>query len=136
MKAAHHQPVRQRLEKEGFNLNEMESVGQLVCSDATELLDTFMIGGAIDEYRLRTAAGDMILKARVAGNKRRPVRVFGEMVDLIWTTNPTATLHLEQLWDQLADLHAVPLLCTYSLAGPRRARLTPSLLACHSHAIA
>jgi hypothetical protein len=64
------------------------------------------------------------------------VRAFGEMVDLIWTSSPTATHHLEQLWNRVIEAHSVPLLCAYSLGGSRPAELTESLMACHSHAVA
>ena len=133
--AAHHQPVRERLEVEGFNLNQVESFGQLVCVDARDLLATFMTDGIIDEYRFKTTVGDMIVKAKTAGGSRRTVRIFGEIVDLIWTSNPTATYRLEQLWNHVIDAHGVQLLCAYSLTRSGRSGLTPSLLACHSHAI-
>jgi hypothetical protein len=135
MTETHRQAVRQQLEVEGFNLNQLESFGQLVCVDAADLLATFMTDGLIDEYRFKTTVGDMIVMARTAGGSRRTVRIFGEMVDLIWNSYPTATYRLEQLWNQVIDVHGVQLLCAYSLTKANRIGLTPSLLACHSHAV-
>ena len=136
MTAAHHKPVRERLERDGFDLQPLEANGQLVCVDAKSLLESFMIDGIIDDLRFTTMIGTLIQQAKASGGKRRRVRAFGEMVDLIWTSSPTATHHLEQLWNRVIEAHSVPLLCAYSLGGSRPAELTESLLACHSHAVA
>jgi hypothetical protein len=54
----------------------------------------------------------------------------------MWTTNLKATERLEQLWNEVIEVHSVPLLCAYSLSGTRPSALPESLLACHSHRIA
>ena len=64
---------------------------------------------------------------------RRPVRVFGEMVDLIWKEHPGATSQLEELWNDVISTHSVPLLCAYSLADTQPKSLPSNLLTCHSH---
>ena len=134
MADSHCAPVRERLEEEGFDLAKLESTGRLVCEDAETLLGSFLFDGIIDEHRFKTTIGDMILKTR-GSDGNRPVRVFGEMVDLIWTSNPNATERLEQLWNEVIEEHSVPLLCAYSLGGSRPAALSNALLKCHSHAI-
>jgi len=137
MTAAHYEPIRQRLEQQGWNLNDLEATGQLVCEDATKLLSTFMLDGVIDERVFKTTIGELIEKAKAGrdGHPSRPVRVFGEMVDLIWKTQLQSTERLEQLWNDLIETHSVPLLCAYSLAGSKGA-LPESLASQHSHAIA
>ena len=135
MTADHHKPVRERLKDEGFDLQHLEATGQLVCVDAKTLLESFMLDGIIDDLRFVTTIGAMIQKAKASGGKRRSVRAFGEMVDLIWTSRPTATQHLEELWNQVIEAHSVPLLCAYSLGGSRPAELSESLMACHSHTV-
>jgi len=134
MASAHCDPIRERLSEEGFDLAALEASGQLVCQNAKDLLGTFMFDGIIDELRFKTKIGAIIEKAK-AGILKRPVRVFGEMVDLIWTTSPKATRRLEELWNDVIDRHGVPLLCAYSLAGPRPDALPRELLACHSSTI-
>ena len=136
MTADHHKPVRELLGDEGFDLQQLEATGQLVCKDAKTLLESFMIDGIIDDLRFITTIGDLIQKAKASDGKRRSVRAFGEMVDLIWTSRPKATQHLEELWNRVIEAHSVPLLCAYSLGGSRPAELTESLIACHSHAVA
>jgi MEDS: MEthanogen/methylotroph, DcmR Sensory domain len=133
----HKDPIRQRLESEGFDLRTLESTRQLVWCDAQDLLATFMFEGILDEYLFKTTIGGLIERAKVGdGNRRRPVRVFGEMVQITWEANLRGTERLEELWNQVIEAHAVPLLCAYSLAGTGAPAIPQSILACHSHAIA
>jgi hypothetical protein len=76
MSDSHYQPIRERLEREGFNLRELESTGQLMCASAEELIPTFLIDGIIDELHFKTNFGAMIEKAKSFNGKRRSVRVF------------------------------------------------------------
>jgi hypothetical protein len=132
----HYDPVRQRLEREGFNLADLEETGQLVCENAKNLLSSFMFDGIIDEHKFKTKIDRMIEKAKLGTGTRKHglVRVFGEMVDLIWAPHPKATARLEELWNDVLKVHSVPLLCAYSLAGTPNA-LPQHLVSCHSHAI-
>jgi KaiC/GvpD/RAD55 family RecA-like ATPase len=135
MAADHYQPIRRRLEREGFNLRQLERIGQLICEDARSLLSTFMFDGTIDELVFKAKVGKLIERAKVSGGKGRPVRVFGEMVDLIWESNPRTTQRLEELWNDVIAAYSVPLLCAYSLAGTKLSEFPAPLRACHSHAI-
>ncbi len=96
-------------------------------------LSAFMFDGIIDAPRFKPTVGPLIEKARAASSNGE-VRVFGEMVDLIWRPNPQATQRLEELWNQVIKLHSVPLLCAYSLGGSRPEVFPESLLECHSEA--
>jgi hypothetical protein len=128
MTQAHCEPILERLEREGFDVRALSASGQLMCEEAERLLSSFMFDGIIDEQLISTKIGGMIKRAKAAGGERA-VRVFGEMVSLIWQSNQHATERLEQL-------HSVPLLCTYALAGTKPDAFPQSLLACHSHAVA
>lgn len=134
----HSKPIRKRLEEEGFNLRALEKAGLLTCEDAEDLLSTFMTDGVPDERLFKAKIGRMIEKAKASGGNRphREVRVFGEMVDLIWKANPNETQRLEELWNEVIEEHSVPLLCAYALAGTERTAFPEALVACHSHAIA
>lgn len=131
-------PIRKHLEDEGFDLKSLEKSGLLVCEDAETLLSTFMLNGEPDEALFKAKVGQMIEKAKATSGNRphRPVRVFGEMVSLIWKGNPNATQRLEELWNEVIRTHSVPLLCAYALAGTSRGTFPEALIACHSHAIA
>jgi hypothetical protein len=130
---AHYEPVRARLEDQGFDLPNLEATGHLVCENARNLLGTFMFDGIIDEHKFKTGIGQMIQKSKTASGNR-PVRVFGEMVDLIWKNHPKANDRLEELWNDVIKAHSVPLLCAYSLSVTRGG-LPKNIVGCHSHAI-
>jgi len=134
MTEAHKKPVLERLEQNGFNVEELSKSGHLIYHEAGTLLSSFMFDGIIDEYLFKTTIGNMISRAKASGE--RPVRVFGEMVNLIWKSRPRATERLEELWNELITEHSVPLLCAYALAGTKPDAFPQALLACHSHALA
>jgi hypothetical protein len=133
--AKHHfKPVLQGLTTDGFDLARLQAAGQLVCCEAEKLISSFMFDGIVDELKFKTTIGDLIQKAKQSDGDR-PVRVFGEMVALIWRSHPDATHRMEELWNQVINSHGVPLLCAYSLSEPQVNTLPPNLLACHSHAL-
>jgi hypothetical protein len=136
MSASHGKPIRKRLECEGFDLRALESAGQLVCESAEELIPTFLINGVMDELSFKTTFGAMIERVKSFNGKRRPVRLFGEGVDLLWQSNPRITQRIEELCNELTEAHSVPILCAYSLAGIKPGVFPEELLACHSHAVA
>ena len=131
----HCEPIRQRLQEAGFDLALLEGNGQLVCERAEDMLSSFLVDGNLDEQLFKTIISGMIERAQRAGGNRR-VRVFGEMVSLLWQANSWATQRLEELWNEVIEAHSVPLLCAYALAGTRRSDFPKSLLALHSHAVA
>jgi len=135
MTEPHCEPILRRLGRDGFNVDALAASGQLTCEEAGKLLSTFMFDGIIDEHRFKTKISGMIQRARTAGGGR-PVRVFGEMVSLIWRSQQQATERLEELWNEVIQEQSVPLLCVYALTGTKAGAFPPSLLACHSHAVA
>ena len=136
MASIHCGPIRQRLEAQGFNLTELEASGKLVCEDAATLLSTFMVGGIVDEDRFKKTIIGMIEKAKIGeGGRERPVRAFGEMVDLLWRTDRQTTERLEELLNEVIKSHSVRLLCAYWLADTNPSDFPQALIASHSHAI-
>jgi hypothetical protein len=91
-----------------------------MCAEAEDLLSSFIFDGIIDEQVFKSKIGRMIRNAKAAGEERRPVRVFGEMVSLIWQSKPQATQRLEELWNEVIQEQSVPLLCAYALTGVKR----------------
>jgi len=135
MTESHCGPIRAQLQDDGIEVVQLEARGRFVCVTAESLLGTFMFDGIIDDDRCKVTLGRLIEKARGASTNGE-VRVFGEMVDLIWLPNPKATQRLEELWNQVIKVHSVPLLCAYSLGGDRPDALPDALLHCHSEALA
>jgi hypothetical protein len=121
----------ERLERDAFDVAGLTKSGQLHCEESGNLLASFMFDGIIDEHLFKSKVGAMIETARATGGER-PMRVFGEMVSLIWQSRQAATERLEKLWNQVIEKHSVPLLCAYALAGTKPRAFPKSLLACHS----
>ncbi|MGA3186944.1 MAG: MEDS domain-containing protein [Bryobacteraceae bacterium] len=134
MQDSHCEPIRRHLQESGFNVSELESSGKLICETAEDLLPAFLFDGIIDEHKFKKIVGDLIGKAKGSSSTGQ-VRVFGEIVDLLWMPEPKATARLEELWNDLIKHHSVPLLCAYALGGTRPDALHDSLLACHSEAL-
>jgi len=134
MQESHCEPIRRHLQASGFDVSELESSGRLTCERAEALLPAFLFDGIIDEYEFKRIVGSLIEKAKAASATGQ-VRVFGEMVDLLWMPDPKATQRLEELWNDVIKRHSVPLLCAYALGGSRPDALHDSLLACHSAAV-
>lgn len=89
--------------------------GQYISLDAEETLSTFMVNGSPDPDRFFELIGSIIARAANGG---RPVRVFGEMVALLWASgNPKAAIQLEELWNELQKTYTFSLFCAYPLKG-------------------
>ena len=103
--------------------------------DAAETLSRFLSDGEVDGARFKQVISDLISGA---AEHRQHVRVFGEMVSLLVETgNPSAAIHLEELWNDLQQHGAYPftLLCAYPLAefdGEIRGQLFKDV--CETHA--
>jgi MEDS: MEthanogen/methylotroph, DcmR Sensory domain len=89
----------------------LDAGSQLVVLDAADTLQKFMIDGAPDPALFETTIGGIVDAAASDG---RPVRVFGEMVAVLWDQgNVTAALALEGLWNDLAATRQFFLMCAY-----------------------
>lgn len=84
--------------------------GLYVTLDAQETLSHFMKDGLPDAEAFDVVPGQVIRD--IAGG--RNVRVFGEMVALLWAQgNVTGALELEQLWNDFGEMHPLQLFCAY-----------------------
>jgi MEDS: MEthanogen/methylotroph, DcmR Sensory domain len=88
--------------------------GLLVLVDASDTLQLIMDGDVPDPVRFETAFG-----AVIEHTQRRqgpgPIRIFGEMVDLLCRRGtPAAALQMETLGNQLAMQYDVCILCAYA----------------------
>jgi hypothetical protein len=109
--AAHRAAFRAALAAEGADLERAEASGRFPQLDAAETLATFMVDGAPDPARFREKVGGLISRAAADG---RHVRVYGEMVALLWDAGDVASaIALEDLWNALAVGHEFALLCAY-----------------------
>ncbi len=89
--------------------------GDLVMLDAAELLSLFMVGGMPGVGSFESAM-TRVMNSLADRGSQRGVRVYGEMVDLLWKSKKEdAALSLETRWDQFVRARRFPLLCSYSM---------------------
>jgi anti-sigma regulatory factor (Ser/Thr protein kinase) len=94
----------------GIDLAAARSIGSLVSVDAAELLDAFSCAGQIDGARFDAVIGSLL---RANAGERR-IRVFGEMVQLLWDRKEfNGALTLESLWNDLGRELDFLLYCAY-----------------------
>lgn len=108
--------------------------GYYTFHDAEETLSTFMIDGWPNEPRFVEVIGNMIEHASQQGNRR--VRVFGEMVALLWADGKQdVAMRVEELWNVVAERRHFTLLCAYpmsSFAGEEHGTPFHEVCAAHS----
>jgi hypothetical protein len=91
--------------------------GDLVLLDAGATLTALMVDGAPSREFVTHHVGAVLERTR-GGRRRTSIRVYGEMVDLLWNTGRAqAALELEMLWNELAAHYAFSLLCGYSIGN-------------------
>lgn len=136
MTEAHCEPIKLRLQVEGFNVEAYERAGKLICVTTEDLLGEFMAGAGLDEEIFRSTIGNLIGRARAPVSEGYPgkVRIFGEMVSQLRTTDLVATTRLEELWNEVINEHSVSLLCTYALHHAHD-HVPHSLIGLHTHNI-
>lgn len=107
--------------------------GDVVSLDAEETLARFMASGMPQWEPFRALVGGLI------GAQGRPVRAYGEMVDILWQRGEReAATRLEEYWNELARLHEFSLFCAYYM-DPLDSASYDGALQCvcktHSHLI-
>src|SRR5256884_6840563 len=85
----HWTAIRPRLEAEGVDVQSAQTRGQLTVVDANELLPRFMKGAMPDPPVFKGAFSDVVREARASGGYEQ-VRVWGEMVDVLWERGDVA----------------------------------------------
>jgi hypothetical protein len=133
---AHAEAVERRLEANGFSVEDVKHWGQLTVKDAAETLSGFMVNDMPDPVLFKTILGSLIQKAAAVARTGK-VRVYGELVNLLWRSNAAATARLETLWNDVVQAHSISLFCAYRVDGHdgERRQFPSDLRAAHSHLI-
>ena len=106
----------ERLRAAGADVDATRACGQYVSVDASEMLSCFMVGGRPDAGRFLEVVGSLVVRAAAEGERR--VRIFGEMVALLWAEeNYDAAIRLEELWNDLHGSCPFTLFCAYPMHG-------------------
>jgi signal transduction histidine kinase/ActR/RegA family two-component response regulator len=111
----HRSGIDVRLQAYGLDVAAAKTSGQYVSLDAQETLALLMVDGAPDAGRFSEILTHMITQT---GENRSCVRVFGEMVALLWADgNRSGAIRLEELWNDLHNSHPFSLFCAYPING-------------------
>ena len=111
--ASHSASIRDQLTAMGVDSQERIEHGELLMFDADEVLNRLMVGNRPDAECFEDTVNPIVDKA--AGNRKRLVRIYGEMVDVLWSSGrEDAALSLEILWHQFIAGRKCSLLCGYS----------------------
>jgi anti-anti-sigma factor len=99
------------LVRAGVDVEGARCAARYVDVDAEGMLSQFMVDGVPDPRRFHASVGRLVAEAARSG---RPVRVYGEMVAILWgQDNVAGALALEDLWNDLAGSQRFSLLCAY-----------------------
>jgi hypothetical protein len=129
----HLDAVERRLADGGCEPADLKQWGQLTVRNAADLLYGFMVDGRPDPLLFKALVGALLRYVAARGNK---VRVYGEMVNLLWRHDATAAAQLESLWNELIQAEGISLFCAYQLDDDPRGSAFPSSLShAHSHVI-
>jgi hypothetical protein len=111
--------------------------GDLVLLDAEATLDLFMIGDRPDPDLFERNVGRLIDQA-INGRERTVLRVYGEMVDVLWKQGRSeAAIKLEILWNKLALKYNFALLCGYAMGSfYKQTKQLEDVIDQHTHVIA
>lgn len=128
----HRRGIETLLRRRGHDLAALERDGRLFVLDAAELLASFQGPSGPDPTPFREHVGGALDRAGADG---RHVRVFGEMVTLLWEEGDvTGALVLEDLWNELLVGRPASLLCGYPADAFANERSTDAFRAvCERH---
>ena len=114
----HRRSFANRLKLKGHDVDRASGSGKLMLLDARETLEAFMVGAVPDGERFRKVVGTALQSARRLGGGESVLRLYGEMVDLLWRDgNTEGALQLEELWNDLAHTYEFSLLCAYAMGN-------------------
>lgn len=111
--AQHLNALRARLVEQQIPVDQFESVGCLVQLDAERVQADLTVDGVLSRERFNQFFGSLLSQARDA---KRPLRVFGELVAVLWAQGKYATaIQVEELWNGLKSQLPFSLFCAYPL---------------------
>lgn len=111
----HMRNLNSRLINQGFDISGLNSIDQYITMDASDVTSEFMVNNWPDENLFSSFVSSLMDRAQ-KGNRK--VRVFGEIVSVLWHQGHTgATVQLETLWHRLQHQNRFCLYCAYPKSG-------------------
>ncbi|HEY0868820.1 MAG TPA: MEDS domain-containing protein [Acidothermaceae bacterium] len=125
-----------RIAAAGVDVAVAKRSGHLVTLDADETLQEFLVDGRPDWAGFESILGGIIRQATASG---WPVRIFGEMVSLLWDSGHiSAAVEVEMFWDELCRQLRFGLFCAYrinELAGDDESEAFAEICSLHSSVV-
>lgn len=111
--ARHRKELEARLKDKDIDLAAARQNGQFICLDAVDTLSGIINDGAINQELFFKQFSTVASKA---AKNNRPIRVFGEMIALLWKKHDTeGVIKLEKLWNELSDKYTFSHYCAYPM---------------------
>jgi anti-sigma regulatory factor (Ser/Thr protein kinase) len=108
---SHRAGIDEALSSVGADLSIAVEQGRYLYLDAEQTLDSFMVDGSPQPEAFRASVGGII---DLAARRGSGVRVFGEMVAVLWARGDVAAaVALESLWNDLGREVPFSLMCAY-----------------------
>jgi hypothetical protein len=112
----------------------LKKKGDLLLLDAHQTLASFMVGGQPDPDFFKATASSAL--DQVARGRKKTIRAYGEMVDVLWKEGQTsAAIKLEMLWNGLANSHDFSLLCGYAMGNFYKDASIQDVCRHHTHTV-
>jgi signal transduction histidine kinase/ActR/RegA family two-component response regulator len=110
----HLKSLDKRLSEIGIDVDSHRASGQFFCMDAEQALHELRKDGGISWEHFDGYVGGII--SQVTQRGKRPVRIFGELVALLWAEGKyDAAIELEQQWNELKQKTPFSLYCAYPM---------------------
>ena len=107
----HRRSFERYLADAGVDVAAASAGGAYLALDASQTIRGFMVADRPDPAGFWQAISPMLRQAAKAG---RPVRVFGEMVSLLWDASLIdAAIEVEAMWNEMGAQYPFSLLCAY-----------------------
>jgi hypothetical protein len=127
--------IIRELTDRSLDVVELQRAQNLLLLDAKETLTTFMTDGGPDAGKFTDRMCEIIERV-CRGRAGCTVRVFGQMVDVLWQRgNRDDAIRLEVLWNQLAHTEAFSLLCGYAMGNFYKDASFHDICHQHSHVV-
>ncbi len=133
---AHLRAIAVEMGRAGINVEKARDDGSFSGYDASATMAQLIFDGSPDRESFERVVGGMLRPGAQSG---RPVRVYGEMVALLWDAGQVGgAIELEDLWNELGRDLDFSLLCAYplaSLADPSLATSVEKVCKAHSEVV-
>ena len=127
----HRTALVETLHAMGLDPDEPPVAGHLILLDAQQTLRSFTTPSGLDRDRFQARVGQVVIDAGADG---APVRVFGEMVGLLWEAGDVqGAIALEAMWNDLIPQVGFDLRCAYPAALIETSSLVDVRAVCDQH---